>query len=99
VDAVVVGVALRRLYAALRNPGDPFVEVVDEDRHDRVTSVLGLQLDVDRPVLGELPHRLGVVRDRHLQVATALRVLVDDRSCAVGVRPTVVEVCRREVYG
>jgi hypothetical protein len=39
------------------------VELFEEHGDHRVTSALGPQVDVDRTVLGQGPHVLGVVRD------------------------------------
>jgi hypothetical protein len=72
-DLVAVGIAIQRLphTVGIRLPlhgldpasgdlGDESVEIVNEDRLDGVTGVLGVLLDEERSVLGKLPHRFCV---------------------------------------
>ena len=59
-DAVRLGFPLRGGEPPLGDPRDERVEVVDEDDVPGVPGVLGPLLDEDEPVLGELPHGLGV---------------------------------------
>lgn len=62
-DAVRVGFLLYGDESTLCNARDNRVEVVDKDEVPGVSSVLGPLLNEDEPVLGELPHGLGVIGD------------------------------------
>src|SRR5215472_916201 len=62
-DAVAVSLLFGGRDAPLRYCRDALIEIADEDSHYRVASFLGSCVDVDRPILGELPDGLGVMGD------------------------------------
>src|SRR5215475_4510751 len=59
--AIRVRLPLRRLQPSPSHLGHQGVEVIDDDGVHGVAGVLGPLDDVHRPVLGQLPHGLGVV--------------------------------------
>src|SRR5215472_18013321 len=59
--AIRVRLPLGGLQSPLSYPSHPAVEVVNDDGVHGVPGMFGPLDDVHRPVLGEFPHRLGVV--------------------------------------
>ena len=73
-DAVVVGLPIGGLDAARGDPGDAFVQVLDEQRVHGEARTLGPLHDVDRAVRGDLPQDLGVVHYERRRGAEQLLV-------------------------
>ena len=61
-DAVLVGLECLRVDTAGCRRLHEAVEVTEEHGDHRVTGVFGPELDVDRPVLGQGPYPVGIVR-------------------------------------
>jgi hypothetical protein len=55
-DTIVIGLELLRLQAAGCDRGKLPVEVIDEDRDQRISDAASALLDVETAVIGELPH-------------------------------------------
>jgi len=95
-DAVGVGLALGRLQAALGDLGDAGVVFADEEGVHSVYGVPGMlrpYLDEHVPVIGELPHRLGVARQERRRST--------EESLLPGYRRDVVADgdAREQIYG
>ena len=60
-DAIRIGFPIRWAQASLGELGDEPVDIVHKDQVPDVSGVLRSLLDEHEPVLGKLPHGLGIV--------------------------------------